>query len=123
MAPPSSPTTCALSCSLASSTSRREATAMGLVVSTLVADPQIFPAAPDVHNPAPTNDLGAVLSPSQVRTFLGCPAKWWYKYALGLPDPPGASFVRGRVVHKVAEVYFRAKLHGAVPDADDLETP
>jgi hypothetical protein len=97
---------------------------MGLMVNTPVAEPQVFPAAPltDDHTPA-TNDLGALLSPSQVRTFVGCPAKWWYKYALGLPDPPGASFVRGRVVHKVAEVYFRARLHGAVPDADDLETP
>lgn len=96
---------------------------MGLVVNVPAAEPQVFPAAPLTLDPAPTNDLGALLSPSQVRTFLGCPARWWYKYALGLPDPPGAPFVRGRVVHRVAEVYFRAKLHGAEPDADDLETP
>jgi RecB family exonuclease len=89
-----------------------------------VAEPQVFPAPPLIEGQtSATNDLAALLSPSQVRTFLGCPAKWWYKYALGLADPPGASFVRGRVVHKVAEVYFRAKLHSAVPDPDDLETP
>ncbi|MEN6604193.1 MAG: hypothetical protein ABFD86_17420 [Bryobacteraceae bacterium] len=27
-----------------------------------------------------------VLSPSQVRTFLGCSAKWWFKYGLHLPE-------------------------------------
>src|ERR1700683_1540318 len=42
------------------------------------------------------SDLGDVLSPSQVRGFLDCSARWWYKYGLGLPDPAGASPTRWR---------------------------
>jgi len=82
-------------------------------------EPRVIPAA--LHETAPQNDLGAVLSPSQVRTFRDCGAKWYYKYALGLPDPPNGSLVRGRVVHQMAEAFFRAKLAGESPDADDLQ--
>jgi len=64
--------------------------------------------------------LGALLSPSQVRTFLDCSARWWYKYGLGLPDPPGASLVRGKALHRVAEAYFRARIAGASPEPEDL---
>src|ERR1017187_10683309 len=82
-------------------------------------EPRVIPAAPPQS--APLNDLGTVLSPSQVRTFRDCGAKWYYKYALGLPDPPNGSLVRGRVVHQMAEAYFRAKLDGGSPDPDDLQ--
>ena len=56
-----------------------------------------------------------------MRTFRDCGAKWYYKYALGLPDPPNGSLVRGRVVHQMAEAFFRAKLDGGSPDPDDLQ--
>lgn len=82
-------------------------------------EPRVIPAAPP--EPAALNDLGAVLSPSQVRTFRDCGAKWYFKYALGLPDPPNGSLVRGRVVHQMAETFFRARLEGARPDPDDLQ--
>lgn len=82
-------------------------------------EPRAIPAAPPL--PVPLNDLGAVLSPSQVRTFSDCSAKWFFKYALGLPDPPNGSLVRGRVVHQMAEAFFRAKLEGGAPDPDDLQ--
>ena len=82
-------------------------------------EPRVIPAAPP--QPAPLNDLGTMLSPSQVRTFRDCGAKWYYKYALGLPDPPNGSLVRGRVVHQMAEAFFRAKLDGGSPDPDDLQ--
>jgi RecB family exonuclease len=81
-------------------------------------EPRVIPAAPP--QTAPLNDFGRVLSPSQVRTFRDCGAKWYYKYALGLPDPPNGSLVRGRVVHQMAEAFFRAKLDGGSPDPDDL---
>jgi hypothetical protein len=57
---------------------------------------------------------GGELSPSQVRTFRDCGAKWYDKYALGLPDPPNGSLVRGRV-HQMAEASFCAKLDGGSP--------
>lgn len=82
-------------------------------------EPRVIPAA--LPESAPVNDLGSVLSPSQVRTFRDCGAKWYYKYALGLPDPPNSSLVRGRVVHQMAEAFFRAKLDGGSPDPDDLQ--
>jgi RecB family exonuclease len=81
-------------------------------------EPRVIPAA--LPQPTPLNDFGGVLSPSQVRTFRDCGAKWYYKYALGLPDPPNGSLVRGRVVHQMAEAFFRAKLDGGSPDPDDL---
>ena len=81
--------------------------------------PRVIPAA--APETTPLNDLGEVLSPSQVRTFRDCGARWYFKYALGLPDPPNGSLVRGRVVHQMAETFFRAKLAGATPDSDDLQ--
>lgn len=39
------------------------------------------------------------LSPSQVNTLNDCPAKWYYKHALKLPDPPSAGLAIGRAVH------------------------
>src|SRR5579862_5315965 len=82
-------------------------------------EPRVIPAAPPQS--AALNDLGTVLSPSQVRTFRDCAAKWYYKYALGLPDPPSGSLVRGRVVHQMAELFFRAKLDRGSPDPDELQ--
>jgi RecB family exonuclease len=71
-------------------------------------------------SPAPMSQIADVLSPSQVRAFMDCPARWWYKYGLGLPDPEGSSLVRGIVVHRMAEIFLRAKFAGAAPEGDDL---
>jgi hypothetical protein len=60
----------------------------------------------------PGAELGEVLSPSQVGTFLDCSAKYWYKHGLGLPDPAGASAVRGQVVHRTIADWFRVKRDG-----------
>src|SRR5919108_3451990 len=79
--------------------------------------------APSPAPPVSPSPLGAVLSPSQVKCYLNCSARWWYRYALGLPDPPGASLVRGRVLHRMAATWFRAQLAGAVPEPDDLAEP
>jgi RecB family exonuclease len=82
-------------------------------------EPRVIPATPP--HVESLNDFGGVLSPSQVRTFRDCGAKWYYKYALGLPDPPNGSLVRGRVVHQMAEAFFQSKLDGRSPDPDDLQ--
>ncbi len=68
------------------------------------------------------NTLGAELSPSQVSQFLNCSAGYWYKHGLGLPDPPRASLVRGRVVHKTVADWFRRKRDGGDKLADFDET-
>ena len=61
---------------------------------------------------------GRVLSPSQVRTFLTCSAKWWFKYGVGLPESKTSSLALGLAVHKTIEVNFREKLE----THEDLET-
>jgi putative RecB family exonuclease len=68
----------------------------------------------------PVSQIADVLSPSQVRSYLDCSARWWYKYGLSLPDPKGSSLVRGIVVHRMVEIFLRAKASGAAPVADDL---
>ena len=89
---------------------------------------ELIPApALDTYHPtpapqeaAPVSQIADVLSPSQVRMFMDCPARWWYKYGLSLPDPKGSSLVRGIVVHRMAEIFLRAKFAGASPIADDM---
>jgi RecB family exonuclease len=56
-----------------------------------------------------------VLSPSQVNMYLGCPARWGYKYISRLPDVRGGSLVRGSAVHRIAETYYRLKARNAAP--------
>jgi hypothetical protein len=63
---------------------------------------------------------GEILSPSQASTFLGCSAKYRYKYLVGIPDPAAGGAVRGRAVHKAIEYYMRAKISGVVLDAGNL---
>ena len=60
---------------------------------------------------------GEILSPSQANCYLGCSARWRFKYLIGLPDPAGGGAVRGKAVHKAVEYYMRAKIAGVVPDA------
>ena len=45
------------------------------------------------------SDLAAILSPSQVRCFMDCQVRWWFKYGLKYPDPPNGKMVLGRAVH------------------------
>jgi hypothetical protein len=51
-----------------------------------------------------------VLSPSQVRTFLDCQARWWFKYGLMLPETKSSSLALGLAVHRALELNFREKL-------------
>jgi hypothetical protein len=53
------------------------------------------------------NTLGELLSPSQVNTFLSCPAKWYFRYALGLREPPTGALALG-----TAFIWRRYKLPG-----------
>jgi RecB family exonuclease len=55
--------------------------------------------------------------------FLGCAAKWWFRYGAGLPDPKAGALVRGSVVHKLAEFWFRQRLAGNTLELDALAEP
>src|SRR6516162_4736005 len=67
---------------------------------------------------APTAESGKVLSPTQVRTFLNCSARWWFKYGLGEPETKNSALALGSAVHRTLEVNFREKL----TTKEDLDT-
>ena len=54
--------------------------------------------------------LGEVLSPSQVHTYLTCPAKWCFRYLLGLSEPATGSLALGRAFHQTLATNFRQKM-------------
>ncbi len=56
---------------------------------------------------APT---GEVLSPSQVRCFMDCQMRWWFKYALKHADPATGKMALGRAVHAALTQNFAQKV-------------
>jgi putative RecB family exonuclease len=72
-----------------------------------------------IPTPSPTeSQLGKVLSPTQVRTFLNCSARWWFKYGLSHPEPKNSALALGSAVHRALEYNFREK----VTTHEDLDT-
>ncbi len=59
---------------------------------------------------SPEVDTARVLSPTQVRTFLGCSARWWFRYGLSLPEPKNSALALGSAVHRALETNFREKV-------------
>lgn len=68
----------------------------------------------------PTNIADRPLSPSSVNCYLGCSARWKYKYIDRLPDPASGSLVRGRAVHKLVNYWFAMSMEGPPPDHEVL---
>ena len=56
------------------------------------------------------SELGQVLSPTQVRAFLDCSARWWFRYGLHLPEPKTSSLALGSALHRALEANFREKI-------------
>lgn len=54
--------------------------------------------------------LGELLSPSQVNTYLTCPAKWYFRYLLGLSEPATGSLALGKAFHETLARNFRQKM-------------
>jgi len=48
---------------------------------------------------APPPESRPRLSPSQVNRLMQCPASWWYRYALRLPEPTSIWLAIGTAVH------------------------
>ena len=67
---------------------------------------------------AAKTDPAPVLSPSQLRCFFDCPARWWFKYGLQLPERKNSTLALGLAVHQALEVNFREKIE----TREDLET-
>lgn len=70
----------------------------------------------DSHETEYTESGDPVLSPSQRETYRGCPRQWGLKYLEKRPDPPRASAVIGKRMHRQLEFYY-AK--GRIPDQDN----
>jgi hypothetical protein len=66
----------------------------------------------------PQPEQGTLLSPTQVRTFLNCSARWWFKYGLSIPEKKTSGLALGTAVHRAIEVNFREKLDSK----EDLDT-
>jgi CRISPR/Cas system-associated exonuclease Cas4 (RecB family) len=63
--------------------------------------------------------LGELLSPSQVNAYLTCPAKWYFRYLLGLTEPAAGALALGKAFHAVLATNFRRKM----ASGRDLEQP
>ncbi len=57
----------------------------------------------------PDPQLGEVMSPTQATMALDCSAKWYARYALGLPDPKTSNLSLGIAVHDAIASNFRIK--------------
>ncbi len=51
-----------------------------------------------------------MLSPSQVRSFMDCQARWWFKHGLRYPDPSTGKMALGRAVHAALGENFAQKI-------------
>jgi hypothetical protein len=67
---------------------------------------------------APKAYPGKVLSPTQVRAFLNCSARRWFKYGLDEPEIRNSALALGSAVHQALEANFREK----VITKEDLDT-
>jgi len=55
-------------------------------------------------------ELAEILSPSQVRCFMDCQMRWWFKYGLKLPDPQNGKLALGKAVHAALTANFAQKI-------------
>jgi RecB family exonuclease len=55
-------------------------------------------------------ELGELLSPSQVNTYLTCPAKWYFRYLVGLIELATGALALGKAFHATLATNFRRKL-------------
>ena len=53
---------------------------------------------------------GNILSPSQVRCFMDCQTRWWFKYGLKVPDAPTGNMALGKAVHSALGENFAQKV-------------
>jgi CRISPR/Cas system-associated exonuclease Cas4 (RecB family) len=75
-----------------------------------------------IPRPAPApqliNSPEELLSPSQVRCFMDCQIRWWFKYGLKVPDVPTGNMALGKAVHTALSENFAQK----VDACEDLPT-
>jgi len=62
-----------------------------------------------------------VLSPSKVNKYLDCPAAYYFKHQLQLPDPPTGPLALGSAVHGGIHLILGAKLAHVDLPSDELQ--
>ena len=78
------------------------------------------PPIPSSTPPSGGNTCPAkVLSPSQVRCFMDCQIRWWFKYGLKVPDAPTGNMALGRAVRSALCENFAQKVY----TREDRPTP
>lgn len=56
---------------------------------------------------------------SRLKLYDNCPAAYYYKYILELPDPPGEPLIIGKVVHLAVEKYLTQQRQQVKADIND----
>lgn len=56
------------------------------------------------------------LSVTQVKMFLQCPLKYYFRYKEGIKVKPNSSLTMGRCFHRAVEEFYRGKMKGEVID-------
>lgn len=59
------------------------------------------------------------LSITQIKMFLQCPLKYFFRYKQGIKVKPNSSLTMGRSVHKAIEEFYRGKMKGETIDIKD----
>lgn len=63
-----------------------------------------------MSNVLASTGLGKVLSPTQLRCFMDCQVRWWFKYGLHYPDPATGKLALGKSVHAALAENFSQKI-------------
>lgn len=64
--------------------------------------------------PESSTALGEILSPSQLRTWMDCQARWMFRYFYEIPDSANSSLALGRSVHHALGLNFHQKIDSGV---------
>jgi len=55
-------------------------------------------------------ELAEILSPTQVRCFMDCQVRWWFKYGVKLPESQNGKLALGKAVHAALTANFAQKI-------------
>jgi hypothetical protein len=74
--------------------------------------PRVGPEGTPAQPPSNSTraEVAAILSPTQVRCFMDCQVRWWFKYRLRHPDLPNGNMALGRAVHAALMNNFAQKV-------------
>lgn len=60
------------------------------------------------------------VSYTQITTYMQCPARWWFRYVVGLKVPPTAALVWGRAVDRALSHNYAVKIEKGTDEYEDV---